>query len=328
MFQTGNRPIQPLLQIAHKKSPLLARTCIKLASTSILCHTPSIMKSRRRQHSPHPHKHHKSHQNKPNHSHKPPQPRPEKLVARIEDSGPPTLAKVLNRDLASLTFRLNTQGHTNGQTLPLGTFIECTPANSPLTLNVEKILPATGAATWAAVCNFNLPTTFPPTVQKQAQSLKPYQWNKAEGRTDWRQLPIITIDGEDARDFDDAVHAEPLKNGGHKIIVAIADVAHYVQEGTELDKEALLRGNSTYFPNLVIPMLPEELSNNLCSLRPNEDRPVLGVEMEIDARGTLKKHHFHRATIHSHARLTYTQMQNALDGKSQLQPWLAGAQSA
>ncbi len=133
-------------------------------------------------------------------------------------------------------------------------------------------------------------------------------------REDLRDVPLVTIDGADARDFDDAVYAKPREDGGFDLIVAIADVAYYVRAGDTLDVEAQKRGNSTYFPDRVVPMLPEALSNDLCSLRPNEVRASLAVHMRIDEAGKLIKHRFTRALIKSHARLTYEQVQAAKDG--------------
>lgn len=133
------------------------------------------------------------------------------------------------------------------------------------------------------------------------------------GREDLRRIPLVTIDGKDARDFDDAVFAEPDKDGFH-LIVAIADVAYYVRANSPLDKEAYLRGNSTYFPDRVVPMLPERLSNDLCSLRPHEPRATLAVHMWINEQGKLIKHRFVRGLMQSHARLTYEQVQAAKDG--------------
>lgn len=138
-------------------------------------------------------------------------------------------------------------------------------------------------------------------------------------RTDLRDYPLVTIDGKDARDFDDAVFAEPdpdSKNeDGFHLIVAIADVAFYVRPSSPLDKEAYLRGNSTYFPDRVLPMLPEKLSNDLCSLRPHEPRATLAVHMWIDANGKLLRHKFVRGLMLSRARLTYEQVQAAVDGR-------------
>ena len=134
-------------------------------------------------------------------------------------------------------------------------------------------------------------------------------------RTDLREVPLITIDGEDAKDFDDAVFAAPHKNGAWRLIVAIADVAAYVPSDSPLDKEARLRGNSVYLPGTVIPMLPEALSNGVCSLRPDEDRACLAVEMIISAEGHKQSHKFMRGLMRSHARLTYTQVQQVIDGQ-------------
>ncbi len=137
-------------------------------------------------------------------------------------------------------------------------------------------------------------------------------------RLDIRDLPLVTIDGADARDFDDAVFAEadpdPDNPEGFRILVAIADVAHYVPAAGALDQEALRRGNSTYFPDRVLPMLPEALSNGWCSLRPGEDRPCLLCEMWIDQDGALKRHRFRRVLMRSKARLTYEAVQAAIDG--------------
>jgi ribonuclease R len=128
-------------------------------------------------------------------------------------------------------------------------------------------------------------------------------------RTDLRAIPLVTIDPEDARDHDDAVWAGPdddaANKGGHVVLVAIADVAHYVTPGSALDKEALKRGNSAYFPDRVVPMLPEELSADLCSLKEGVDRPCLAVRMVFDAQGRKIAHKFMRGVMRSAARLTY-----------------------
>jgi ribonuclease R len=138
-------------------------------------------------------------------------------------------------------------------------------------------------------------------------------------REDWRDLPLVTIDPPDAKDHDDAVFAEPDPSpdnaGGHIVTVAIADVAFYVRPHSALDKEALERGNSVYFPDRVVPMLPERISNDLCSLRPNEDRPALAVRMRITDKGHKLDHSFHRVMMRSKAKLNYAQAQQALDGR-------------
>ncbi len=135
-----------------------------------------------------------------------------------------------------------------------------------------------------------------------------------KAREDLRQYPLVTIDGADARDFDDAVFAEKEEDGYH-LIVAIADVAYYVRPGTPLDREALRRGNSTYFPDRVVPMLPEALSNDLCSLRPKENRACMAFHMRIDFDGALKSYKIVRGLMRSEARLTYDQVQAAKDGE-------------
>jgi ribonuclease R len=139
----------------------------------------------------------------------------------------------------------------------------------------------------------------------------------ASGRTDLRGVPLVTIDGEDARDFDDAVFAE-ADGAGFRLVVAIADVAHYVHPASALDRAAQERGNSCYFPDRVVPMLPEALSNGWCSLRPGEDRGCLFVEISIDANGRKRAHKFGRGVMNSAARLTYEQVQAAQDASDDL----------
>jgi ribonuclease R len=141
-----------------------------------------------------------------------------------------------------------------------------------------------------------------------------------KGREDWRKLPLVTIDPADAKDHDDAVYAEPDSDpgnrGGHIVTVAIADVAHYVRPGSALDREALDRGNSVYFPDRVVPMLPERISNDLCSLKPNVDRAALAVRMVIAPDGRKRSHSFHRILMRSAAKLHYAQAQDAFDGNT------------
>lgn len=142
-------------------------------------------------------------------------------------------------------------------------------------------------------------------------------------RQDLRDVDLVTIDGEDARDFDDAVYAEPTENGWH-VLVAIADVSHYVTPGSALDKEAYARGNSVYFPDRVLPMLPEKLSNDLCSLRPNQDRACMAVHIFLDAAGKIQSYKFVRGLMRSRARLTYTEAQDIYEEvvKSPLRPMM------
>jgi len=160
-----------------------------------------------------------------------------------------------------------------------------------------------------ALRKHDLPNEFPQDVLAQAKKLPKGVMKKdlGGGREDIRALPLLTIDGEDARDFDDAVHCQP-EGRGFRLWVAIADVSHYVTPGSPLDVSALERGNSVYFPRRVIPMLPEELSNGLCSLNPEVDRLCMVCEMEISSFGNIKKHRFYPAVMHSKARLTYNQV--------------------
>ncbi len=170
-----------------------------------------------------------------------------------------------------------------------------------------------------AIHDNDIPTEFSQDSLKLAAAAGPAPLNTNEGkREDLRDLPLVTIDGADARDFDDAVFAEPdddKKNkGGWRLKVAIADVSWYVRPGDALDRDAYERGNSVYFPDRVVPMLPEELSNGWCSLKPNEDRPCLVAHMRINAGGHLIDRRFGRALMRSTARLTYEQVQAARDG--------------
>ncbi len=165
-----------------------------------------------------------------------------------------------------------------------------------------------------ALRKHDLPYEFPAEAAKQADRL-PLGVQKADlkGREDIRHLPLVTIDGETAKDFDDAVWCEP-QGKGWRLIVAIADVSHYVQPGDALDHEALNRGNSVYFPRRVIPMLPEVLSNGLCSLNPQVDRLCMVCDMDIDAKGKVGDYRFYPGVMHSQARLTYNRVWDALSG--------------
>jgi ribonuclease R len=167
---------------------------------------------------------------------------------------------------------------------------------------------APGMEIEVAIRAYDLPHVWPDAVQTETSGLAPQVPDEAkEGREDLRDLPLVTIDGEDARDFDDAVYCERVGKG-YRLIVAIADVSHYVKPGTALDREAVARGNSVYFPQNVIPMLPEILSNGLCSLNPLVDRLCMVCEMEIDARGEIQEFRFFEAVMRSQARLTYTKV--------------------
>ena len=174
------------------------------------------------------------------------------------------------------------------------------------------------AASFIAIHAHEIPHVFRRQALAQAEAAKPARLEG--GREDWRKIPLVTIDPIDAKDHDDAVFAEPdtdpNNKGGFVVTVAIADVAHYVTPGSALDREALVRGNSVYFPDQVVPMLPERISNDLCSLRPNEDRAALAVRMVIGADGRKRSHTFHRVLMRSAAKLHYAQAQDAADGRT------------
>jgi ribonuclease R len=167
-----------------------------------------------------------------------------------------------------------------------------------------------------AIHSHGIPTRFSAGALAEARAARPVALG---ARADLRAVPLVTIDGEDARDFDDAVFAEadrdPENPGGHHVVVAIADVAHYVPPGSALDADARTRGNSVYFPDRVVPMLPEALSNELCSLKPDEPRACLAVHLWLDAEGRKRRHRFERGLMRSRARLTYGQVQAAADGR-------------
>ena len=167
---------------------------------------------------------------------------------------------------------------------------------------------APGMETEIAIHSHGLPFEFPEEAIREAERFGDSVSAAAKrGREDLRKLPLVTIDGEDARDFDDAVWCEPTRNGW-RLIVAIADVAHYVEPDSALDREALHRGTSVYFPNRMLPMLPEALSNGLCSLNPHVDRLCLACEMRVDSRGKVTRSRFFEGVMRSAARLTYTKV--------------------
>ncbi|MGJ5207960.1 ribonuclease R [Bradyrhizobium sp. HKCCYLR20261] len=167
-----------------------------------------------------------------------------------------------------------------------------------------------------AIHAHEIPMDFSAAAVAEAEAAQPAN---LKGREDWRELPLVTIDPPDAKDHDDAVHAEPDPDpnnaGGFILHVAIADVAYYVRPGSALDRDALIRGNSVYFPDRVVPMLPERISNNLCSLVPGEPRGALAVRMVLGADGRKRSHSFHRVLMRSAAKLSYAQAQAAIDGK-------------
>ena len=175
------------------------------------------------------------------------------------------------------------------------------------------------AVSMIAIHAQEIPHVFPDAVLQAAAEVKPVTPRSMGDREDWRDLPLITIDPATAKDHDDAVMGQPDPDtegnpGGVIATVAIADVAAYVRSGSPLDREARKRGNSVYFPDRVVPMLPERISNDLCSLRPDEDRPALAVRMVFGADGAKRRHSFHRVLMRSPAKLAYEQAQAAIDG--------------
>jgi len=171
------------------------------------------------------------------------------------------------------------------------------------------------AISMIAIHDHGIPYIFPQPVLDQAEKAEPAPM---KNREDWRHIPLVTIDPADAKDHDDAVYAEPDPSpdnpGGVIVTVAIADVSWYVRPGSPLDREALKRGNSVYFPDRVVPMLPERISNDLCSLREGEDRPAMAVRMVFSKEGRKASHTFHRVMMKSAAKLSYNQAQAAIDG--------------
>lgn len=192
---------------------------------------------------------------------------------------------------------------------------------SPPTGRVVEVLGehmAPGMEIDVAIRTHNIPHVWPEEVELEARELatEPLEEDKLH-RIDLRKLNFVTIDGEDARDFDDAVYCESKLLGGWRLWVAIADVSHYVQVGSALDQEATVRGNSVYFPERVVPMLPEALSNGLCSLKPEVDRLCMVCEMTISKAGKISGYKFYEGVMHSHARLTYTQVGAMLDSTNE-----------
>ena len=183
---------------------------------------------------------------------------------------------------------------------------------------VERLgsLKSERAVSLIAIHTHGIPSVFRRETEQEAEAAKAAT---PHGRENWRHVPFVTIDPPDAKDHDDAVYAEPDNArdnlGGFIVHVAIADVASYVKPGSALDREALARGNSVYFPDRVVPMLPERISNDLCSLRAREDRPALAVRMIIGADGRKRSHTFHRVLMRSVAKLSYQQAQSAIGGR-------------
>jgi ribonuclease R len=189
---------------------------------------------------------------------------------------------------------------------PIGRFIEVLGSPEDFGVDVEMM-----------IRKHQLPRIFPENVLAEARQVAHLDAEEAAGRRDFRALPIVTIDGETARDFDDAVLVKERAGAGYELQVHIADVAEYVREGTDLDLEARLRGTSVYFPDRAIPMLPQELSTGICSLRPGEDRLVLSCIMQLDADGRIESYEIVEGVIRSAARMTYTEVHSILEGDTE-----------
>lgn len=214
----------------------------------------------------------------------------------------------------------NASGAKNNQFVMVE-IIQYPDRQSPAMGSIVEVLGdhmAPGMEIDVAIRSNNLPHQWPASVQAQAATL-PTEVDEDDKskRVDLREMPFVTIDGEDARDFDDAVYCKPKKSGGWLLYVAIADVSHYVELGSPLDKEAEVRSTSVYFPDFVLPMLPEALSNGLCSLNPHVDRLAMVCEMSIGPTGRLGGYRFYEGIIHSHARLTYTKVGKMISAPSE-----------
>ncbi|ADZ92383.1 ribonuclease R [Marinomonas mediterranea] len=197
-------------------------------------------------------------------------------------------------------------------------FLEYGDRNSAAKGLIKKVLGdfmAPGMEIDVAIHRYDIPNVWPKSVENQVKHFgtEVVEEDKAN-RVDHRETPFVTIDGEDARDFDDAVYCEKTP-GGWKLFVAIADVSHYVKKGSALDKEAIVRGNSVYFPGRVVPMLPEVLSNGLCSLNPDVDRLAMVAEISLTSRGKMRGFKFYEGLIRSHARLTYSKVAKMIDAE-------------
>ena len=241
------------------------------------------------------------------------------LVGRyFEESGVAQL-EPLNRRINHEVLLKSEVSYQEGQILVVQ-IIEQPSTYGVVTASVAEVLGdhlTPGIEVEVALRGNDVPTDWPAEV-KEAVRQMPSAVSKADKRNrfDLTEIPFVTIDGEDAKDFDDAVFCESNANGGWRLYVAIADVSHYVHLDTALDKAALQRSTSVYFPQYVVPMLPEKLSNGLCSLKPRVERLVMVCEMTISARGKITGYEFYEGYIFSHARLTYTRVAEILQGEA------------
>jgi ribonuclease R len=239
-------------------------------------------------------------------------------IFRALPNGSGRLVPVSKKDLRELTIPASATGEAKDGDLVAVEVSRAGRFGLPVARVQERLgsLASEKAVSLIAIQTHEIPSVFGREAMAEAQAARPAALVERE---DWRDIPLLTIDPIDAKDHDDAVFAradsDPTNRGGFVIDVAIADVAHYVRPGSPLDREALARGNSVYFPDQVVPMLPERISNDLCSLVPGQDRAALAVRMVIGADGRKRAHTFHRVMIRSAAKLAYPQAQAAIDGR-------------
>ncbi len=223
-------------------------------------------------------------------------------------SGPVTTGRARLPELDGAVVNVQITRYPKGGLAPVGRVLEILGRPGEIGVDVEII-----------IRKHHLPHIFPDDVLAQARSTEQQvPATELRERRDFRDLPIVTIDGETARDFDDAVFVRPLPHGHYELQVHIADVAHYVSRDSALDREARLRGTSVYFPNRAVPMLPEELSNGICSLNPKVDRLVMSAIMEMDATGKMVGADFASGVIRSVERMTYTNVNKVLEGDAEM----------
>ncbi len=232
------------------------------------------------------------------------------------------IAPIDRKTRSEFTVEARDRGGAQSNELVMAEPLSGRTAGNPRARVIERLgsMSEPRAISLIAIHAHGIPTEFPREAIDEAEGAKPVT---LRGRTDLRNLPLVTIDPEDARDHDDAVWAGPdddkTNEGGHVVMVAIADVAHYVTPGSALDNEAYKRGNSAYFPDQVVPMLPDRLSGELCSLHEGVDRPCLAVRMVFDKHGKKLRHEFLRGLMRSAKTLTYARAQRAFDGKADAQ---------
>src|SRR5271156_3053643 len=232
----------------------------------------------------------------------------EKIGAAGSGGAPVPNSRTRYPELDGAVVNVELTRFPKGGLAPAGRVIEILGRPGDIGVDVEII-----------IRKHHLPNIFPDEVQQEARATqKQVAETDLAGRRDFRNLPIVTIDGETARDFDDAVHVTELPNGHYELQVHIADVAHYVARGSGLDREARLRGTSVYFPNRAVPMLPEELSNGICSLNPKVDRLAMSVVMELDQAAKLVRAEFFQGVIRSVERMTYTNVNKVIEGDPEM----------